>query len=294
MKFLTKKFLTDHNIVFTTTGKNASDKFYQTRCIFCNDSSNHLGWHRDKDYLFCWLCGHHSLAQAMYRLGIPKKEKEKYVILSRAASEPLKSSNNNKDLIIPGQELQDYHRDYLEKRGFDTSALISRYRLRGTGPACGKDKFRIIIPIFYNGQIVSYQGRDVTGVSEERYRACPKPKEIIPHKEILYDMDNCRESHVMVVEGIPGVWNLGRNVTACFGAEYTPEQVYLLAKFKTIFIYFDQDEAGIRAAKTLSTALDAIGRNAFVINNTTPADGLQEVEVQKLRIEVERLLLLNP
>jgi DNA primase len=152
--------------------------------------------------------------------------------------------------------LQSIHLNYLTRRGFaNPDQLAKQWGLRGTGPI-GEYKFRIIAPIDYNGRMVSYQGRDVTGKSPLRYKACPKEKELMNHKHTLYGMDKATQESVIVVEGIVDVWKLGPGAVATYGTQFTWQQVTLLARrWKRRYIAFDADAQGqaMKLANTLST-----------------------------------------
>ena len=50
--------------------------------------------------------------------------------------------------------------EYLEKRNFDVDELQKKYNLVGGG-LVGKYKYRIIIPIYENGILVSWQARTI-------------------------------------------------------------------------------------------------------------------------------------
>jgi DNA primase len=133
------------------------------------------------------------------------------------------------------------HYDYLESRGFEPERLEREWGLLGTG-AIGSYKWRIIIPIYFQGALVSYTSRDVTGRAELKYKACPQAEEVVKHKKTIYGLDRASAGTVIVVEGPPDVWRLGPGAVALYGTAFTPTQVGLLKEFERRFIFFDSGE----------------------------------------------------
>jgi DNA primase len=143
----------------------------------------------------------------------------------------------------------------LQSRNFIPEVLKEKWKIKGTGPI-GDYKHRIIAPIYFNGVLVSYQGRDYTGKAERRYMACRKKDELIHHKNILYGIDRAKGSKCILVEGITDVWRLGDGAVGTFGIQYSDYQLVMLwERFNEIYIMFDDDPQAIRRAKTLGQEL---------------------------------------
>ena len=126
--------------------------------------------------------------------------------------------------------------------------------LQGTNHL-GPYKFRVIAPVYFNRELVSFQGRDVTGRSKLPYKACRKTKEVRDHKHCLYGQWKVVSSNVVVVEGIMDVWRLGVGSVATFGVEYSKQQVELLSHYQKVYILYDGDQAGRVAAGRLGVEL---------------------------------------
>ena len=154
------------------------------------------------------------------------------------------------------------HRNYLASRNFDPKELEKTWKLYGTGPI-GPYKFRIIAPIFYGGRMVSYQGRDITGKSKIKYKACSKSMELVNHKRILYGLDFVNDVAI-IVEGIADVWRLGKGAVATFGIEFTQPQVAILSKLRKCFIMFDAEEIAQKKAKELAESIVSLNPNVKV------------------------------
>ena len=188
---------------------------------------------------------------------------------------------------MPGESLTKRHRDYLISRGFDPFELIKLYGLRGTGPL-GDYKHRIIIPIIYQGQTVSYQGRDITGRANLPYKACPISEEIFHHKHLVYNFDSATKNAI-VVEGILDAWRIGAGAVATFGTGYTTKQAQLLRKFERVFILYDLEDTAQEQADQLSYELSAMGTKSFIISDLLKEgedpDMLSPDDVKALRRE---------
>jgi DNA primase len=181
--------------------------------------------------------------------------------------------------------LTSLHKKYLLKRNFDPDRLVEDWNIAGTNHQ-GDYRFRIIIPIYLYGELISFQSRDITGVSVLRYKACPVKKTILSHKNILYGIDEAKEKRVIVVEGIFDVWRLNANnpgaSVSTFGTKVTDKQVLLLIeRFDEINILFDsqeKDKDALTNAQDLADKVTALGKEAHVYNliKGDPADLSQE------------------
>lgn len=260
-------------------GKNCSPGWVQTRCPFCGDRSNHLGYNLEGGFFSCWKCSGKPLIPALEAILNLSKDKV-YALLAnyrlRPSDTPDHSSSNTAlkqtnygPLKLPQGcgMLMENHKNYLRKRNFDPDYLERVYNLQGTGPI-GDYKLRIIAPIHYRGRLVSYQGRDVTGLSQLRYKACRQEEELIEHKKMLYAIDMAMRPSVIVVEGIADAWRLGLGAVSTFGIKFTLDQVKLLRPYKRRFILFDSGEKEQQAqvqAEKLAHALNVFsGENILI------------------------------
>lgn len=274
--FDAESFLEDHGIRFWTQGKNCQEGWVNINCPFCmDDPSNHGGFNIQDGYYKCWRCGHQFLDTAIIKLlDVTKKEAKKIIKkYSGEVEESEKEEIAKKEFFLPpeAKALSNIHKKYLEMRNFDPDYLEKEYRLLGT-KHLGDYKFRLIAPIFWEGKIVSFQGRDVTNKSDLRYKNCPLDREIIPMKNIAYNLEKA-EDKIIIVEGIFDVWRLGKGAISLFGVSFTQNQVKMLAMaikttFKRVLVCFDsEDDAQIKAEK-LCWELSGFG--AKVENITLP------------------------
>lgn len=174
-----------------------------------------------------------------------------------------------------------HHARYLSRRGFDPEQIVKQWGVMSTGPIAplvtdGKAldySHRIIIPIEWGGKVVSFQGRDVTNRHPLKYMACPKVREIIEHKSILYG--SAPGDRAVLVEGVTDVWKLGEGALCCFGVKYRLPQIKILAaRYKEVILLFDPDEAGNNQAKKISAELAFRGVTVIVesCGKTDPGD----------------------
>jgi len=187
-------------------------------------------------------------------------------------------------ITLPGGELQKAHKKYLIKRGFDPDYLERKYRLQGTGPV-GDWKFRIIIPIFYKGQLVSFQGRAIRE-GMVRYKTLEVEDSVISAKDVLYNIDTCSSDKIIIVEGPFDVMRLGDGVAGTLGIEMTPQQIELIAsRFSKAVFLFDPEYDAQKRAEKQGSELSALGVDISIIDTELDHDpgDMSEDEVKYIR-----------
>ncbi len=252
MSFDFIKFANAHNVGLIYEGcKHSRPGWVQleTDCLFCSGNKGyHLGYNISNDYFNCWRCGNHWNVEVVCRL-LKCTSHQAIKLINEYAGRPIlkngKRVKKQKSKKVKSPDnmsaMTPKHKKYLESRNFDADHLENLWKLKGTGPA-GKYKHRIIAPIFFEGSVVSYQGRDITGKSPLKYKACSSENEVRDHKECLYGLDAVNGEAIIVVEGIFDVWRLGPGAVCTFGIEYTVAQLNLMRLFKKIFVMYDSGE----------------------------------------------------
>lgn len=87
-----------------------------------------------------------------------------------------------------------------------------------------------------------------------------RAESIIPAKEILYNLDNCNEKYIIIVEGVFDVFRLGDNSASTFGMEYSHKQISILAEnYETVIIMFDNEKQAQKQARKLGAELSMLG-----------------------------------
>jgi hypothetical protein len=255
MPFNAVQFCTDYNIEYSLTGKNVSNGWVGIHDIYEKDTSFHMGINPAKAYVYSWKSGWHPLHKVVSDLlGVSTKQAQD-IVKQYSSDAYYEQILNKKRFIISEDTLKKSHMRYLRKRGFNATYIRDKYDLRSIGT-------RIVIPVYYNNKIVSYQE------SETRYKfykSCPKDMAIINYKDILYNVDNSTEDFVVVVEGILDVWRMDDNCVSTFGISYTKNQLVLLTKrYKHVIIMYDNEPEAQRQAKRMAVELDMMGVDVTV------------------------------
>jgi hypothetical protein len=265
------QILSDHSIEHTSEHHHCSPGWVQVHCPFCPGKRNfHMGIKLDGKGANCWRCGGHDSSVVLSTLlRISRRDAKRLLgLTSLVVFQPKRSPRDRpSSLKLPyhDKELSVIHQRYLLSRNFEPDQIEQVYGVVGTGPLGGY-KWRLVIPIYREGKLISYMGRDVSGKSETRYKNCPDVKQIFPAKHWLYDLDRCKDrERILVVEGPTDVWRMGVGAVATMGITWTWEQATLLSKFNTVFICFDPEEQAQEQARKLGEVLSLAGVDAEVI-----------------------------
>jgi DNA primase len=296
MSFDALTFLRDNGVPYWEEGENVSPGWVAIRCPMCSDHSNHGGFNIAGGYYSCWKCGGHKLAKVVASLLHISWDQAEGVIYDYSAEAQLRGMLNKRreakaaTVDLPGEQLNKFHRKYLSSRGFDPDYIERKYGVLGTGPV-GDYCLRIIIPIMFHGRVVSFTGRDITGKQKIRYKTLSVEKSVMNPKHVLYNMDNCREDWVVVVEGPLDVWRMGDNFVAGLGTQLTDQQLRLLFSYKKVIFLFDSELEAQKRAEKYATTIGSLGVDTHVIDLETDKDPgeLPDHLVQEVRWMVRQL-----
>lgn len=294
-----KSILAAHKVDFITSGPEVTRGWVNMRCPFCGDHKHHLGYSDVLDLFSCWKCGVKNSSWALAKvLGVPveraKRLAEKHFI---AGSKTFEKVDRPKEVRLPENHgrLLRCHREYLESRSYDPRQLAKDWELVG-GDGDWED--RILIPIRYKGDLVSFHSRSIFDDDKFKAKPCPSEAEVIRHKDLLYGFDMVPGNTVVVVEGPADVWRLGRGAVATFGTKFTEHQISLLSAFKNVFVMFDSelDEEGnekeLSAQKQSERLADklAVFSNVWVIGDlgSDPGD-LSERKAARLMKRIGKI-----
>lgn len=277
------------DVRFWTSGKNTAPGWVNIQCPFCDDHSNHLGVNIDSGFYHCWKCdaddgniydllGH---LTNLSRTEINKlvREYRSDFVISRTKKEKKAFAEQPMPATLP--RLADIHREYLESRRFDPDEIVAKYRVRATHIA-GKWKFRLIIPVIFDGRSVNFTALDVTGEQDPKYLHCPNESAIMDMKSILYNIDTV-EKRIIICEGVTDVWRMGDGAVATFGTQFTDRQLKLVAdRVKEAWVLYDSDavKKGERLAYQLSGVVGKVEN--ISLSKGDPAD-LSPAMVRKIR-----------
>ncbi len=296
----------DFGVQYQTEGhKHCRPGWVNTECPFCiGNPGLHLGFNLKNEFFVCWRCGWKPTTKAIAKL-IHVTEGEAREIIKRYGGRSTLTKTQNAKIIMNKKgfryptnttPLTALHKAYLRKRGFDPHKIEKIWGVLGTGPISQLDnvdyKNRILIPIVWQGEVVSFQTRDITGKHPAKYMACPEDREKVKHKNILYGHPSVWEKESCIcVEGVFDVWRLGRRAVATFGIKYTVPQINVLAKkFKKVAVMFDNESQAVKQAEKLVSELRFRGVNASCIYLETAGGkdpgSLSENEARKITREL--------
>ncbi len=275
-------------------------------CPLCGlhaDDGYYLGYSEASGIFTCWRCGRENKG----KVGIVAKlcnvsTRDAFDLILKYAGvtrlqrwkEEVPLAKKTEQLVLPGDVLpMECHREYLQKRRFDLDFLVRRYGIRFCGRV-GDYKYRIMIPVMGwhddAWKVVSYQGRDATGSSALRYKACTKAQELVHHKHLIYNQARRDYGRILVVEGVFDAWRMGERARATFGIAYTKEQVAELAKHEEVIIMYDCEEVEAqRQADKLAWDVTNLGGSAKAVNVKTGGRDPAELEDEEV-CEINRQL----
>lgn len=294
-KFDALSFIKDHRIEYTTSHQKCTTNHVNVHCPFCIGSANyHLGIHLTDKVANCWRCGGHSVEEYVKTMLNCSWAQAYYIANSYDVIGVSQHIAKRKEVVnvspqkfkLPAgvQPLTDNHRLYLKGRRYN-DRLIERVWDIKSGGVIGDFKNRIIIPIYYNGIMVSYQGRKTSKTADDdknpKYRTCEKDKEVVFHKSILYGLDKSIGDTVVVVEGVTDVWRLGPGSVATFGINYKYKQMQLLTSFKKVYILFDSEPTAQAQAAKLADDISFISNaEVYIVDTETGNDPGSMIQVE--------------
>lgn len=235
-------------------------------CPFCTGThaGYHLGWNIHGEYFFCWRCGWKPPVKTISTLlKIPYTQAENILDQYSVNKTKVKTiEKGKKEFKLPSRlkPINKRVRRYLKERGFRPRTIEKLWKIKMTEHISKLDyydyRFRIFIPYFWNNQIVTFDTRDYTEKAEDKYKACPKEREIFERKNILYGNQEFWGDVGICVEGPTDVWNFGPYSFAVSGIQFTTNQVRLIAQiFKRVWIVFDAEQEAQRQANKLMKEL---------------------------------------
>lgn len=257
------------NIRWWDEGKNCNEGWVNINCPYCDDPSNHLGISESSGAISCWRCpvtgGLTKLIPTLNPKISPSKARELVARYSTPAlgrtaeigAVPGEIGRTRGSLKIPEnfRKLQPpfppIAEEFLRRRGFHPEVIAHEKKLMISGNF-GPYAYRIIIPIYYQGILVSWTARAL-GNFEPKYQELAPEKSLIPPKNVLYGIDEARPSErIVIVEGPIDQWKLGGGAVASLGTKLSPSQLGILKLMQPsrVFILYDAEpDAQLSAEK---------------------------------------------
>lgn len=268
--------------------RHSRDGWVQLDCPFCGPGSGkyHLGFNKRSRYFHCWHCGPQRADYVLSELGASRKllqalfaewkDEAPELTPRQTAAGRLKEPRG----IAP---MLGAHRRYLRGRGFDPEELERLWGLLGLAVVAGNLRWRVYIPITHRGRRVSWTARAIGQQVRPRYLSASPEQEEIPHKSMLYGLDWCVHS-VVVVEGPADAWRVGPGAAAVFGTSYTTGQMRWLARIPNRYICFDHSVEAQSRADKLAMDLSAFpGRTQRIELDAEDPGSASRREIRVLR-----------
>lgn len=243
----------------------------------------HLGYNLSSGFLTCWKCGPKQSGRTLAFLsgkpiqvvmqlleGVPKVHIKEFEHLGK-----LQLPEGVGPLLTP-------HINYLESRGLDADSVVRWWGVKGIGLAA-ELSWRLFIPVFLHGKMVSWTTRSIAPKAQRRYLSAKSEQEAVPHKHLLYGEEYCYHT-VIVHEGPADVWKTGPGAVCTFGTEWSMKQVARLAKYPRAVICFDNTPDGKVSADKLADQLCPLTQVELAFMQTAKdAGGADPWEIQELR-----------
>ena len=316
------EYLDSLEMDYKEQGKNIGQNQVGICCPNCGDENYHLNIDKESKLFNCWRC---NLGGNLYRLiavlekipisisarrikgfnkfsGVELEDGECIVkkigiILEEEMEKTLENNlikgkdiniNNCKLLsqLNPKLSIDRQFLNYIQSRHF----TIEELELWGVR-ACkvGEYGMRLIFPLYSEGKIVNYIARDVTGVSQLKYRNCPNFESLINTNDLLYGEDYIQKGQEKLVlcEGVFDTVRVGRGfAVGLFGKKVSRVQLKKIIDLKiktTIWIVLDGD-AFVGATELMEELLPFVNCKVRIIMLDLGQDpaNMKKSELRKL------------
>lgn len=297
-----EKLFRDYNVPYSL---RINRGWVNCNCPYCDTKSTsfNLGFNPAGNYYHCWKSKHnYPIKQVLSTLlNVSESSIDNILIDYQGVGETLseKKTSNIKYLELPTNTFTKIERKYLKSRDFDPKYVYKKYHIVGGG-IDGDWKFRIIIPVYYQGQLLSWTGRSILSKEKlkqldiPRYKNLSIEKSVKNIKELFFNIDNCKSDTVVLTEGAFDVLRFDGNAICSMGTELTESQINLLAsRFRKIFILFDNEPEAQEKARKFGLQLSSIGIDIEVVNayedfgkNDMGECSREEIEIIKKELEI--------
>lgn len=282
--------LDEQNIDYRQSGEHhhATINWIQFDCPFCSPNSNRfrMGYSIERKFCNCWMCGIHSTYSVLIELDYDPKKVSKAIQDLRIW--PHKSKERmpeDRRFEFPSGvcdvTLIRMAANYLKQRKIDDRTR-RLYQLKATG-AYSSHPWRIIIPIMFRGETVSWTSRSISDKTRSKYITAKRNQEKIHHKQLLFGEDFCRHT-IVVCEGPFDAMVIGPGATATLGTVVTTAQLKHIKKYPKRIICFDSEfDAQKRALKLLNDLSVFRGEtHNIVLDSKDPASATKK-ELNQIR-----------
>ena len=278
------ELLAENGIAYKTEGKHTRPGWLQLVCPFCHGDP-YLGFNTAFNYFHCWRCGAVRLVPTVAELLGISYGKAKDLVGDLEKDDTLASRIPIRGkLVIPDNvgPLQKAHRQYLRQRNLDPKTVAAVWGIQGIGLSF-QLPWRLFLPIYYQGKIVSWTTRSISDAVTSRYINAKPTEEILAAKSILYGGDYARYA-IIICEGPLDALRIGPGAVATLGVGYTRSQLRQMAQFPIRAVAFDSEPKAQERAKKLCEALEVFDGKTFRVEVDAKDPGsASNREVRKLR-----------
>ncbi len=252
-----KDILEMHDVPHAGAGhRHGRHGWVQVDCPWCGQGSGkfHLGISLTTGASSCWRCGKKNTAAVLAALtGLPQAKAREHIDGATLEATPARHTGR---LALPygRQPLGNAHKAYLAGRGLDADMVAQVWGVEGIGLAA-KLKWRLFIPVFHYGELVSWTTRSI-GTEGQRYLSAGSNEESVPHKHILYGADYAKHA-IVIHEGPLDVWATGPGAVATFGTAYSEAQLLAMSRYIVRAVCFDTEPDAQHRARNLASRLSA-------------------------------------
>jgi len=242
-------------------------------CPFCTPRDTHAngGFHNGHPAYSCWRCGTHPWREALGRvLSLdPRQAGRLAQSFPFTGVQTARARSRVQQVEFPGLPFTEAERRYLLERKFDPDLLTRDYGVMGGGTQ-GRWSYRILIPVFHGGSLVSWTGRSILSKEAQkayghpRYLNLPDGQSAMGIKEVLYNADNASGDSVMLCEGPFDVLRMGRGAVCSLGTGITDPQMLCLTRWRRVVVAFDPEPAAQAKARKIAVNLASLGIEAEV------------------------------
>lgn len=289
-------FCKDYGISYSYKGKQISSGWLGIPDSInkgVHDTDYHSAWNIAGGYINSWISGYQRL-QDWLDATVPSEDI--YAIIRKYSFDDVAVQRMNSKVVHATTLKYDFPIltgakgavRYLCKRGFDPEYLTQKYNLTWGGYV-GDWTYRIILPLYHDGVIVSWQGRLIENIQDvPRYMTLGVEKSLVDPKSVLFNIDNCRGGTVVFVEGPFDVMRFGDGACCSFGTTVTESQLQALAKYNRVIVAFDA--GAVSKGQKIAQKLSAMGvKEVFNLDlelGERDMGDLTETEVNILRKEL--------
>jgi DNA primase len=248
------EWLLESDVDMKKSGKNVSAGWIGIKCLFCDDSSYHLGI-RVKDLrCSCWKCGSHSIVSVVQEITHCSRQRARSIVKEFDQADENELLNDQKYHVEKAQKyltklpthlttFPQQYKQYLLKRKFHPNRTRRKYELLAAGNV-GDYNFRIIIPLYIDRKLVTFTSRAIFDEMEPKYYNAKVKDSLLSPRDCVYNYDNIYPGKdCMIVEGPVDVWRFGDGSCATIGIQFTQSQLIFLRRkqIRNLFIMMDAE-----------------------------------------------------